>query len=366
MRLVATFDPSITEQTPRGTGGSFNIGQSGNVGFVITNDSIYGILLYLSNGSNIYIPAWMVYAVCTTIPSSEIFWVQQNSLSSSTPPISVVTVELYAKGEHPSGTYPTSLNRHYIGNVIPVSTAMEFLQNETNPVGTLIIDVGTVANNNLINIYNDHFILKVLQSGTPHTVLQGNTSGDPLEIGQAGDNTSILGDLTVDGTTFISTTNVYGNLSMQSSTIIALLGGYVQANNAVPALKIKDSAATVRTFLESESNDHLNIWLLSNSRSLRIKDASGSTLMFFQSDGIHLQSTSQAYHFPGAGSLTAVSHFSGVGSGTFATGITNPTGIAFNPCTSSGSSQTIGGTIATSSVVTTGAGLAWSAWGYKA
>lgn len=54
------------------------------------------------------------------------------------------------------------------------------------------------------------------------------------------------------------------------------------------------------------------------------------------------------------------SKFTGTGNGTIATGITNPSNVLANPCTISGSSQTIGMTIASSSVVTTGAGLAWA------
>ena len=66
------------------------------------------------------------------------------------------------------------------------------------------------------------------------------------------------------------------------------------------------------------------------------------------------------------GSIGQLKNLSGTGSATVSTGITNPTSIAFDPCTASGSSQTIGGTIASSTVVTAGAGLAWAATAWHA
>ncbi len=67
-----------------------------------------------------------------------------------------------------------------------------------------------------------------------------------------------------------------------------------------------------------------------------------------------------------AGTMTRFTGWSGTGSGTFNTNLgAVPNQIAFNPTTVSGSSQTIGGTNAQSSVVTTGAGLAFGAIAFK-
>ena len=67
------------------------------------------------------------------------------------------------------------------------------------------------------------------------------------------------------------------------------------------------------------------------------------------------------------GSFLNVSPFAGTGSGTFATGIASGTvfQILCDPCTLSGSSQTIGLSKANSSVVTTGAGFTWTATAYN-
>jgi hypothetical protein len=59
------------------------------------------------------------------------------------------------------------------------------------------------------------------------------------------------------------------------------------------------------------------------------------------------------------GTLRSLTSGAGTGNGTSNTNITNPTAIVFDPCTLSGSSQTIGGTTTSTTTITTGAALAW-------
>jgi hypothetical protein len=59
------------------------------------------------------------------------------------------------------------------------------------------------------------------------------------------------------------------------------------------------------------------------------------------------------------GTLKSLTSGAGTGNGTSNTLITNPTAVVFDPCTLSGSSQTIGGTTTTTTTITTGSGLAW-------
>lgn len=79
-----------------------------------------------------------------------------------------------------------------------VSSSVNTLSNEGNPTNTLVIDIGDLTLAQLWKIYTDHFAISVDQGGTAHTVLQGNTSGNPLKVGQAGDTTEILGQLLID------------------------------------------------------------------------------------------------------------------------------------------------------------------------
>lgn len=71
-------------------------------------------------------------------------------------------------------------------------------------MGTLVIDTGTSSVVDALEIWNDHFIWSVVQSAVAHQVLKGQTSGNPLQIGQSGDITEILGKLTVDGTSILT------------------------------------------------------------------------------------------------------------------------------------------------------------------
>jgi hypothetical protein len=111
-----------------------------------------------------------------------------------------------------------------------------------------------------------------------------------------------------------------------------------------------DASAGVDTYIKCRSGGNINF-----------QSPNGTTVAHFDSSG--LLNVIHSINLVN-GSLGQLKNFSGTGSATVSTGITNPTTIAFNPCTASGSSQTIGGTIASSSVVTTGGGLAWAgtAW----
>jgi hypothetical protein len=112
-----------------------------------------------------------------------------------------------------------------IGGTIPVSNVT--LSNEGNPINTLVIDMGPAGNLNVVQIWNDHFIWSVVQSGVSHTVLQGQTAGNPLLIGKSGDISEVLGNLLVDGTL-----NITGNSTLGGTTAlnIVTVGGGLTFN----------------------------------------------------------------------------------------------------------------------------------------
>jgi hypothetical protein len=84
---------------------------------------------------------------------------------------------------------------------------------------------------------------------------------------------------------------------------------------------------------------------------------------FLDTAGVHAGAGNAVFF--SVGSFTGVSRFTGTGSGTVATGLTNPFSIMADPCNVSGSSQTFGATRASSSVVTVGAALGWEATAYN-
>lgn len=111
-----------------------------------------------------------------------------------TPPVSLVQGIYYMPGEKVPQNF--TLGNSAIGG--GTTTVGSTLTNETATVGTEIIDIGTVANQKLLDIFNDHFLWKVEQAGVAHQVLKGQTAGNPLQIGQAGDIAEFLGQLLVD------------------------------------------------------------------------------------------------------------------------------------------------------------------------
>ncbi len=59
----------------------------------------------------------------------------------------------------------------------------------------------------MIDIFNDHFVWQVQQSGIAHQVLKGQSAGSPLQLGQAGDNLDVLGSFVLPNNTFIQQLN---------------------------------------------------------------------------------------------------------------------------------------------------------------
>jgi hypothetical protein len=111
------------------------------------------------------------------------------------PPVSKLMATYYAPGEVPDpiGT----LGNSPIGGGVQTSS-VQTLSNEGGGAGIEVIDIGTSTTAKLLDIFNDHFVWSVQQTLVAHQVLKGQTSGNPLQIGQAGDVTEILGQLSVD------------------------------------------------------------------------------------------------------------------------------------------------------------------------
>ena len=107
------------------------------------------------------------------------------------PPVSLVQAAYYMPGEKVPQAF--TLGNSPIGG--GTTTTGNSLSNETNPANTEVIDIGVPGNTKLMDVFTDHFIWSVLQSGVAHQVLKGQTAGSPLQIGQAGDITDVLGAL---------------------------------------------------------------------------------------------------------------------------------------------------------------------------
>lgn len=160
----------------------------------IFNDSGCGLMWVSKNGgSSFNTPAGAWVIVPLSPGESELDFSVVYTLPN--PPVSLILLTYYAPGEAlPSGA---TLGNSPIGGGVSTSS-IQTLSNEGNPVGTEVIDIGTPTTAKLIDIFNNHFVWSVEQATVAHQVLKGQTAGNPLQIGQAGDVTEVLGQLTLD------------------------------------------------------------------------------------------------------------------------------------------------------------------------
>lgn len=178
------------------------------------------------------------------------------------PPVSTVLATYYPENEQvPNlalGNSPIG-----IGGTVQTSS-VQTLSNEGGAVSSLVIDLGDVHFNQLWAISNDgHGTLSVDQSSVAHQLLKFNASGNPLQLGQSGDISEVLGNLTVDGTsTLTGNATLSGTLGVTGLT--TLTGGELLPNNV--ALQGNDSGGAAHTMLLPGSG---------NATILRAMTASG-------------------------------------------------------------------------------------------
>lgn len=146
------------------------------------------------------------------------------------------------------------------GNVIALAlkwtelllTPPQFLVPGAVGVATTLINDGQIAGQTFIqsqvtgsggfqfNFNNDGSGLwQVLQSGIDHQIVKANTSGNPLQLGQAGDIAEVLSQLTVDQlATFVG--NIIANGGMNINTIRDAIAGITQISlsNTSPQVSV--------------------------------------------------------------------------------------------------------------------------------
>lgn len=342
------------------------------------NESGCGLQIVFNDGTSETVPAgaWPAYAISPTL--TQFTWTIQYVLPSA--PISLLNIVYYFPGEPVPST--PALGNSPIGITGAVQTSsVQTLSNEGNAANTLVVDIGTVTIAQLLQIYTDHFLWQVQQSGVAHQVLKGQTSGNPLQLGQAGDITEVLGQLIVDqALTLLSTITLANAIAYQAKDTGGTARGILYADNsnntvvraAGGNVAFRDVANALLGYIDS-SGEHI--------AGKTINDTAGNNLADWSAGGIYLKgnpSTDGPAHYQADGANTdwtfsAWNAFSGTGSGTFNHGLKRkgvgivPDIIVCNPCGTASSSQTIGfaNFTTTQVLVTTGAGLSWQALAIK-
>lgn len=177
----------------------------------IFNDSGHGLQVTTKvGGSKFSLPAGAWRTIAIKPNETEIDFVVVYVLPS--PPVDLLLVDLYLQGETPPDSGTLGNSPVGIGGTVATSSSST-LSNEGNATNTLVIDAGPTTPGQVLSIFNDHFVWSVVQTAVAHQVLKGNTAGTPLQIGQAGDITEILGSLQLDGPLTQSAGSVAGTLT---------------------------------------------------------------------------------------------------------------------------------------------------------
>jgi hypothetical protein len=207
----------------------------------------------------------------------------------------VINVVIYKQGDQiPGGrVFPVAIPTQVVSaNVSTVQT----LSNEGGTTGLLVIDIGPLGNNQMLQVYNDHFLWSVVQSGVAHQVLKGNTSGNPLFIGQNGDTSEVLGSLLIDQNETVTGTAVWNN-GVAGKTVNVTAAGNLTAGVANPPgaaannnlvangdvianlfFRVLDNSGNARAFATNLSTPNSTALLASiNDSKLHIYDHLGTT-----------------------------------------------------------------------------------------
>lgn len=401
MNIVTTFDPSVT------TTDTFTVPQSSANGkMVVYNESNVSLKFHFQNGSTAYVPAWTAILFCGPFGNVNVTWQQQATLSSASPPLSMVIVETYASGEPVPGTFPAALVRQTnIGNAVnTVSGVSASIQNNGNTPATSIIEATpSDAGSSTWQADNSgNLTVKSDNAGTLITLLQLIAGASPsVKLAAATVLTEVLGNLKVDGsfesvgaTTLDSTLTVTGDATFNGTGT----GVSVAHNLGVTGTSSLDNG----TLTTDGSGNILWAGKLGVSSAGDRLDASGGTTYVKASGEVHIQIPNGTDHavfatsdltingstarmmihkvladnfslasggafFGQSGSWTRFSTFTGTTTGTYNHGL-GATPDHVMPCQNAVGSQTMGYDSLTSSQVhiTSGAGASFKALCYKA
>jgi hypothetical protein len=241
------------------------------------------------------------------------------------PPVTSLYTDYYYPNEPDPDTGMLGNSPIGIGGTISV-TNVSALSNETTTVKTLIIDIGLVGNTLLYQLFSDGSATwSVISGGVPHTVLQVNNSGTPLQLGKSGDNTEVLGNLNIDGTASSGTFTFNNGASMASGDLA------LNAHGITSAGLIQSTTFESLNYHDSSGNDGMVITAGATTRiqsagQVAIQVPGGTTRFSVISTGASVAGTlgvSGDTTFTGniifntGSSLSAVGFGSGSGTGTY-------------------------------------------------
>lgn len=285
-------------------------------------------------------------------------------------PVSILESTYFPPGEDPTPSPP--LGNSPIGITGNVTTSsITTLSNEGQVPGTQVIDMGDVTFAQLIRLFNDgHGIWSVDQSGIKHTIFSINASGKPLQIGQIGDVTEVLGTLVPDNG--INTNTIRDNVTGVTQATLTTAGiTILNLLNTAGGIALGTGTANVAKSGQGQSvidcSSDVDTWInpAASGAGHVIHMSTNATERFFIDDnGAHI-GAGKSYFFR-LNSIGSISTFTGTGTGTYNH---NNDGTPFFvvPIVTVAGSATQGydSANATQVHVTLGAALAFKAWTYR-
>lgn len=366
-----TLTPGVSSNVPLNNLGSI-------LAIKLTNGTPFDITVsgFGFNGSGI-VPAGTEYMLHAEVENSGVISLYPvNNVGASGTGIANLTV--FVIGEKlPPGNWPVTVPAQTVS--AKVSTVTDLI-NDGNISGHQFLE-STVSGApgstwSFTNDGNASFI-GVLVANIVDKLIQISNVDPLLAIGIAGHLTEVLGSLTIDQVLTI-TGNMIANGGMNINTIRDNVAGNVQVTLAAAGITIANILTLTSnlnlnggSIFDSQGNGVIAVTdtggvtqntRLQSTSVINFQVPGGTSIAHIDSTGFHLDAGAVAFL---SGSFAHVQRFTGTGNGTVATGVTNPFSIVNDACTVSGSSQTIGMTIASSSVVTTGAALAWHGTAYN-
>lgn len=211
------------------------------------NESGCGLSIQFSDGTQEFIPAgaWPIFSVGANV--SSVAWTVSYVIPNA--PVAQLRCIYYYPGEPIPQNVVLGNSPIGITGSVSTGTSGNTLSNEGGIAGTGVIDIGDAALAKLWNIFTDHFTIGVDQAGVLHSILKGNASGNPAQIGQAGDISEVLGQLNVDqllnaigaltvAGLFTALGNAQVNGTLKSTGLITGSAG-LQSQYGVPLLGIQ-------------------------------------------------------------------------------------------------------------------------------
>jgi hypothetical protein len=289
------------------------------------NESGVGFRLsFTTGGSQYFLPAGGWLTVPLTPGESTLNYVVAYVMQSQ--PVSQLEVLYFAPGE--TVTSVGTLGNSPIGISGAVTTSsVQTLSNEGNPVNTLVIDMGPSGNAQIIEFWNDHFLLSVVQSGVVHNVLRGQVTGNELIIGATGDIAEVASQLSCDaGITSAAATDMNIN-APTGKTINLQNNGVTHCTIGNTGVLVPDNTifgSTGVRILDGSGGSDLFLNPVASGAGHKIGLATNSTERFRVDDnGVY--SLTGAYHFvvgsmnrqngadnTGCGAGTTISHGVGI------------------------------------------------------